>query len=219
MMDAMVGLMVRIPVPGAVKTRLIPRLGPSGACQLYQAMVEDILVQVKTSGLSLTLFFTGGELHQLPAAWQAQAEFCEHQQGQDLGARMDHALALCHQRASRVILIGSDIPDMTSEVLLQALEALKRSSLVLTPARDGGYCLLGTRKEAEVRSILTNMVWSTDQVLLETLRRLRLAGQEFELLSPLRDMDTAEDLAEYANNPRPEALMTNRVLADFTTAL
>ncbi len=219
MMDAMVGLMVRIPVPGAVKTRLIPRLGPSGACRLYQAMVEDILVQIKLAGLPLTLFFTGGELHQLPAAWQAQAISCEHQQGRDLGARMDHALALCHQRASRVILIGSDIPDMTCEVLLQAVEALKNSLLVLTPARDGGYCLLGTGKEAQVGAILSDMVWSTDQVLQETLRRLRLAGHPFELLPQLRDMDTAEDLAEYTNNPHPEALMTNRVLADFTSAL
>jgi len=219
MNPTMIALMVRVPVPGKVKTRLIPRLGPAGACRLYQAMVEDILDQIAASGIPLSLLYTGGEVDQLPKSWQEKAAVCLAQQGQNLGARMQHGLITCHQCAESGILIGSDIPDMTSTVLVQAREALSRGPVVLAPAKDGGYCLLATTRGVSVQSVMTEMTWSTDQVLAETLRRLHAEGQEVALLPALRDLDTAEDLCAYWQSPNPEALHTNQVLASLTYPL
>jgi hypothetical protein len=82
--------------------------------------VDDLLDQAEATGLPIHLFFTGGVQGQLPLSWQQIAAHLSLQQGEDLGARMAHAFATCFQEGERVVLIGSDIPDMGTEILLKA---------------------------------------------------------------------------------------------------
>jgi rSAM/selenodomain-associated transferase 1 len=210
-----IAIMVRVPVAGQVKTRLIPALGAEGACRLYRAMVDDLLDQAEATGLPIHLFFTGGVQGQLPLSWQQIAAHLSLQQGEDLGARMGHAFATCFQEGERVVLIGSDIPDMGTEILLKAGEALVDQGVVLAPARDGGYCLLGLRRGVDVAGIFCDMPWSTDQVLAMTRQRLRARKHRVCLLPPLRDIDTPEDLLAYQKYPNPTARRVNQVLLEL----
>ncbi|MDD2463492.1 MAG: TIGR04282 family arsenosugar biosynthesis glycosyltransferase [Desulfobulbus sp.] len=217
MMKEEIAIMVRVPVAGQVKTRLIAAVGGEGACSLYRAMVGDLLGQAKATGLPIHLFFTGGTKAQLPRAWQQSANQISLQQGDDLGARMAHALATCFKEAGRVVLIGSDIPALRTDILLHAFEALATHAVVLNPAMDGGYCLLGLNRGVDVSRILCDMPWSTDQVLTITCQRLAELGHCLFLLPPLGDIDTAEDLRTYQKQPNPLAHQFNQALTKLTS--
>lgn len=214
----LIALMVRVPVAGLVKTRLIPALGAEGACQLYRAMVDDLLEQATATGMELQLFYTGGGSEHLPQAWRQAAQSLSPQQGVNLGARMAHALTTACKTAARVLLIGSDIPDMDATMLRNAAAALRRHEVVLAPAVDGGYCLMGLNRGIDIAPIFQNMPWSTDQVLAITQHRLAELGRRVHLLSPLRDIDTPADLLAYQHHPNPAAHRVNRVLADVSPA-
>lgn len=211
----LIALMVRVPVVGEVKTRLIPALGAEGACRLYRAMVEDLLEQVAATTMPLQLFYTGGDAEQLPQAWRQAAQSLCPQQGADLGARMAYALATAFKTGARVLLIGSDIPDIDATMLRNAAAALRSHEVVLTPAVDGGYCLLGLNRDIDVAPIFQAMPWSTDQVLAITRQRLTALGRRVHCLPPLRDIDTPADLLAYRCAPNPAAHRVNRVLADL----
>lgn len=215
----LIALMVRVPLAGQVKTRLIPALGAEGACRLYRAMVEDLLEQATATGLPIQFFFTGGTEAQLPHSWQEAAQGMTVQQGEDLGARMAHAFATAFKEAKQVLLIGSDIPDMGTETLLSAAEALRNNEVVLNPAEDGGYCLLGLNQGLDVATIFQKMLWSTDQVLAITRQRLAVQNHRVHLLPPLRDIDTPADLVAYHQAPNPAAHRVNQVLTDLLTRL
>ena len=215
----LIALMVRVPVAGQVKTRLIPALGAEGACRLYRAMVEDLLEQAAATGLPIHLLSTGGTEAQLPQSWQQAVQGMTVQQGEDLGARMAHAFATAFKEAKQVLLIGSDIPDMGTESLLSATKALSDNEVVLNPAVDGGYCLLGLNRGVDVAPIFHHMPWSTDQVLAITLQRLKGLQHRVHLLPPLRDIDTPEDLLSYRRGPNPAAQRVNLLLSDLLRPL
>lgn len=208
-----IALMVRIPRAGQVKTRLIPALGAEGACRLYRAMVTDILHQAQETGLPINLFYTGGASDQLPLAWRQAAALILPQQGEDLGARMAHAFASCLHRVDRVVLIGSDIPDMNAQTLLAAAGSLATHEVALAPAIDGGYCLLALKRGVDVSILFRDMPWSTDQVLAITRQRLITLNHRVCLLPPLRDIDTPADLLAYHKRPNPAAPQLNRLLS------
>lgn len=214
----LIALMVRVPMAGQVKTRLIPALGAEGACRLYRAMVDDLLEQVVATDMPLHLFYTGGEAEHLPQTWRQAAQSLCPQQGADLGARMAHALTTAFQVAKQALLIGSDIPDMSATMLRNAAAALHSHEVVTTPSVDGGYCLLGLNRGIDVAPIFQDMPWSTDQVLAITQHRLAELGRSLYLLPPLRDIDTPTDLLAYQHHPNPAAHRVNRVLADVSPA-
>lgn len=215
----LIALMVRVPVAGLVKTRLIPALGAERACRLYRAMVEDLLEQAAATGLPIHLLSTGGTEAQLPHSWQQAVQRMTVQQGEDLGARMAHAFATAFTTAEQVLLVGSDIPDMGTESLLSAAKALRNNEVVINPAEDGGYCLLGLNRGVDVASIFHHMPWSTDQVLALTLQRLKGLQHRVHLLPPLRDIDTPEDLLSYRRCPNPAAQRVNLLLSDLLRPL
>lgn len=211
--------MVRVPVAGQVKTRLIPTLGAEGACRLYRAMVDDLLEQAAATDMALHLFYTGGGSEQLPPSWRQAAHRLYPQQGADLGARMAHTLTTGLKIAERVVLTGSDIPDMRTPILLDAAAALRSHEVVLAPAVDGGYCLLGLNRGIDAAPIFRDMPWSTRQVLAITQQRLNNLGRSVHLLPPLRDIDTPADLLAYHHAPNPAAHRVNRVLSELLNRL
>jgi uncharacterized protein len=111
----------------------------------------------------------------------------------DLGRRMERAFATCFDEGfARVVVIGSDLPDLSADLLTEALALLDSHPVVLGPARDGGYWLLGLREPAPY--LFEDVPWSTPEVLSVTLARLRERGLEPALLPTLADLDEAADL-------------------------
>ena len=197
--QAVICLFVKPPVPGKVKTRLAKELGDEKACSVYVDLVEQILHQIQISGLELALFFDGDGADRLPVAWRSTADSCHQQTGHDLGERMANAFrqlfAAGHQS---VLLCGSDIVGIDAGYLQQAAEKLEQSGMVIAPAHDGGYCLIGFTAERFTSQVFERIKWSTDQVLQQTFERCELSGICPVVLDMLRDIDTLEDLKQAA---------------------
>ncbi len=192
-------LFVKPPVPGRVKTRLARELGAEQACRVYRSLVEPIVAAIHDCGLPLTLFF-GGELsEQLPESWRCHALSWCRQEGADLGERMTNAfLRLFAEGHRKVLLCGSDIVGLDECYLQKAAAVLERSGMVIAPAHDGGYCLIGCTVERFSPAIFEQISWSTDQVLDQTLYRCRSAGLAPAILDTLQDIDTLTDLKNAA---------------------
>lgn len=202
---AVVALFVRVPVPGRVKTRLAADLGAERACRLYRAMVTDVLSAIRASGLPMYLFYDGSDSHPLPQAWQDAACQVIAQQGDRLGERMAAAFQYCLAEQNRVILVGSDIPELDAQVLLTAAQALETFDAVLCPVVDGGYCLMALRPESYHPDLFQNIPWSTDQVLPATLAAIKKNRLEACVLARLHDIDTLEDLRNFYRRSAPVA--------------
>jgi rSAM/selenodomain-associated transferase 1 len=186
-------ILAKAPAPGTVKTRLIPALGAAGAAALHEHLIERTVATVCAAAIGpVTLWVTPAAPHpcfmglasRYPIALAAQPEG-------DLGARM---LAPCEAPAGPAIVIGTDCPALTPSHLREAADALRAGSdVVVIPAEDGGYVLIGSREPQP--ALFTGMTWSTDQVMTETRRRLAGAGLAWHELAPLWDVDRPEDLA------------------------
>lgn len=213
--EMVMAIMVRAPIPGRVKTRLIPALGAVGAFQLYQAMVSDILGNIKESGLPLHLFYDGA-MADLPKPWLDAATLVCAQRGDDIGERMAAVFADCFTSgADPVILVGSDIPALNAPLINQAAAALIQHDAVLVPVEDGGYCLIGLHQTSFCASLFTNIAWSTSQVLAQTRRRLTAIGLRAAFLASLQDIDTPTDLLAYLRNPASTAASTNQMINEI----
>ncbi len=196
-------LFTRFPQPGRVKTRMIDRLGPQGAAELHTKMTEQVICQIQpalqTRKIQLQIYFCGGSQQEMTDWLGGNWTLCI-QQGSDLGQRMEHAFAQETQRgAGRILLIGSDCPDITADIIISGLKKLNSHDLVLGPAADGGYYLIGLRAPGNKNSILFNSInWGTDQVLEQTLTQAKKGGLSYTLLPQLHDIDRPEDL-DYFN--------------------
>lgn len=182
-----IALFARFPHSGKAKTRLAPMLGEAGAAEVHRRLVERTLATVRESGLPFAVHTTGAP-HADFADWLgADVPLVEQGDG-DLGARLARVEA-------PAILLGADIPDLTAGHLRDAARALESEPVVIGPASDGGYYLLGFTVPVPV--LWHDMPWGTDAVLLETQRRLRAGGIPYRLLGELADCDRPEDLARW----------------------
>ncbi len=180
-------IFARLPVPGKVKTRLVPALGEEGAARLYARMLAQTVEAAKESGLDFELRVTGGEVSAFHDLFGAEVSVVDQGDG-DLGAKMGRVDA-------PALLIGSDCPGVTASLLQAAAGALEERRVVLGPANDGGYYLIGFSEP--VPFLFEDMAWSTPSVLPETLARLAARGIGPAVLPELADIDTAEDLAQW----------------------
>ncbi len=188
----------REPVPGQVKTRLIPALGADGAARLYRRLLGIALRAAAATPCAHRQLWcagapaAGGECARL-AAWHGCT--WHHQGAGDLGARMSAGLAEALAATDRAILIGSDCPDYTPAYLSAAFAALADHDAVLGPAADGGYVLIGLRRPAP--ALFAGISWSTPSVLAETRHALRQTGLNWVELPTLHDLDCPQDLAGF----------------------
>lgn len=198
-------IFTRYPEPGKTKTRLIPALGAVGAANLQRQMTEHTIFQVqalqKTTPISWEVRFTGGNL-QLMADWLGD-DLLYHTQGQgDLGSRMGRSLTQSWQSgAQKVIIIGVDCPGINAHILAQAFEQLHTHDLVLGPAIDGGYYLIGLCRPFP--ELFFNIHWGTSQVLQQTMNIAENLKISVSFLPPLGDVDLPEDLGtweQYSGN-------------------
>ena len=189
-------LLARAPVAGQVKTRLIPALGAQGACDVQQMLLMRALQLPATGFSERFLWLDGLPAAQLQASAEALGWTLVEQPAGDLGERMRLIATLGLAECDGVVLIGNDCPAIDSGFLQAACAALDDHSVVIGPAEDGGYVLLGLRKK-EV-NLFADMPWGTDQVLALTLQRLSQQGCKPELLPTLWDVDRPEDLGRLA---------------------
>lgn len=190
-----VALFVKPPIPGRVKTRLARAIGADEACTIYRTLADHTIQQVQASGTPLALFFDGSDPAALPPAWVQASQVYLPQQGDDLGERMAAVFRyLFAAGVKQAVLIGSDIPGIDAAYLQQAFELLAANAMVLGPALDGGYCLIGFNKIHFTESVFQNIPWSTDQVFELTLHSVQQAALTVGLLPPLQDIDTIADL-------------------------
>ena len=189
-MKKRIAVFARRPEPGRVKTRLSPALPADLACELYAAMLDDTFETVRLAQAdSRTVFWAD-----FPDTERSPAGFYWHaQKGAELGARLADAFDTVLVDGAHAVTIGSDCPGLSPAVLERALAALDRADLVLGPATDGGYWLIGLRRPAPM--LFTEMEWSTDSVFSQTLARAAEAGLSVETLPFLDDLDTPADLA------------------------
>jgi len=184
----------RAPSPGRVKTRLTPPLTPAQALVLHQALVEDTLERLgrwTRAGLERWLYLSeapsGLQLDVSPA-WRSTV-----QTGDDLGERMKRAFRQAYEDGlDRVVILGSDSPTLPLDYVGQAFDALGTNDVVLGPADDGGYYLVGT--SVLVPEMFRGISWGSSRVLDQTTDALSRAGRSFRLLPFWYDVDTAEDL-------------------------
>jgi rSAM/selenodomain-associated transferase 1 len=184
------------PIAGQVKTRLIPTLGADGAAALHRQLVVRTLHRACAArGARVQLWIAGPPERFAQSLGERFQVGLHEQQGDDLGQRMAHAFAVALAGAGargRCVLIGSDCPAQTTHDLEQAARALDTHDVVVQPAHDGGYVLIGLRRAW--RELFEAIDWGSARVLDQTLQRADRLGLTVRRLRPVPDLDTPADL-------------------------
>lgn len=174
---------------GKVKTRLANVIGNEAAFEVYKHLVE--ITEKETSKLKnceIRIYFSDTIIEE---KWPKANKFV--QQGGDLGKRMLNAFETGFRDGfSPIVGIGSDLPDITHEIIEEGLKELSSNELVFGPAEDGGYYLIGMNELHPF--VFENKMWSTEGLLQDTLQEIELKQKKAAILQPLNDIDTIEDL-------------------------
>ena len=182
-------VMTKYPEPGKAKTRLIPALGAGGAVKLHCRLGTHT---TKTLGsFNPEIHYCGGDSNSM-REWLGDFKYIVQSDG-DLGDRMKHAFQLgFDQGYDRIVMIGTDCPAIDAGLIDRAFSALNQIDVVFGPAVDGGYYLIGLRKQ--VSELFSTISWSTDTVLQDSLAIVNDLNLRCELLETLPDIDRPEDL-------------------------
>lgn len=193
MSAALILVFARPAVAGRVKTRLVPALGDGGALAVYEQLLEHTLTVVADSGHDAWL--CPSELDTGLSSLAADYRMGVHvQRGEDLGERMERALKAAHDAGyQRAVLVGSDCPVMDAGYLTEALKALEHADVVLGPAEDGGYVLLGSARATPwTQRPLAGVRFGGAEALADTVAALQAWGQLAQL-PLLWDVDEPPD--------------------------
>jgi rSAM/selenodomain-associated transferase 1 len=194
-------------VLGKVKTRLAASVGKKRALEIYLQLLAKTYLALRDISVSITTYFS----EFIPDNPIHTAENKVVQVGHDLGERMKNAFAENFESGvEKVVLIGTDCPGLEGAHLIRAFEALDQSDLVLGPAQDGGYYLIGIKRRADF--LFEGITWSTEWVLSQTLALAAAQGLHTSLLPVLEDIDTLEDWERYCSQvgDRPYFSATNQ---------
>ena len=198
----------KYPQAGYAKTRLISMLGEGGAAAVSKQLTERCVGAVRRYAkeqhdghkIQSVIHYTGIGIDMYDMeSWLGKEEFEEYvaQSGGDLGMRLSDAFKRSFQAgANRVVVIGSDIPEIDEQVIQNAFEALENHDVVVGPAQDGGYYLLGMR--SFFGHLFDNVPWSTKDVFAVTKSKVESCAASMKVLNTLRDIDFPHDL-EYFN--------------------
>ena len=190
--QARVAVFAKAPVAGAVKTRLVPMLGETGAAALHAGLVRHALATARHAAAAVELWCAPDESHPFFArcAQEFGAEL-HRQQGDDLGARMSHAFERAFAARSRLVLIGSDCPALTAAHLAQAVTALEDHDAAIAPAEDGGYVLVALAKP--IPALFAGIEWGSAAVMGQTRARIAAERVRCKELATLWDVDRPAD--------------------------
>jgi rSAM/selenodomain-associated transferase 1 len=204
-MTTLLIIFAKEPRPGRVKTRLSPPLSPEEAAHLYHGFLQDILEEMaRLPEMRLAVAFTPPEARVFFARLAPPGTDLFPQEGTDLGERMARAFTRGFAAGFGPILLrGGDVPDLPAAVVSEAQEVLAtgQAQVVLGPAHDGGYYLVGLN--APQPRLFQGPVWSSRTVLTDTLRLARELALKVHLLPGWPDIDTYADLLAFLQRARP----------------
>ncbi len=184
-------IFLKAPRAGLVKTRLAQSIGPEAALAAYKKLVLILLKNLKPLH-DVELRFAPDDAQKDIRPWIRKGWKSAPQGHGDLGVRLKKALKESFDAGcGKVVIIGSDCPEVTEEDIQAAWKALDDHELVLGPAADGGYWLIGMTKYYPL--LLEGIPWSTESVFAETFLRAEKLGLRIALLRTLTDIDTFED--------------------------
>lgn len=183
-------IFVKNPVLGTVKTRLAKSIGDESALEVY----KDLMLKCQEECLNVNakrhLFYSKEILKS--DFWPNDTFDKKLQVEGNLGDKIEEALQTVFKEKGKVLIIGSDCYDLTASIIEEAFIKLEKSDVVIGPANDGGYYLLGTNEFHY--ELFKDITWSTETVLKETIDRAKSKGLSVSLLQELIDLDTIEDL-------------------------
>lgn len=185
-------IFTRYPEPGQTKTRLIPALGTEGAANLQKKLTEYTLTEASKLGVNLRVYFSGGN-ETLMQRWLGENYQYYRQREGDLGEKLIAALEESFTAdVAKIVIIGIDCPDLDAAIIKQAFAELNHQDLVLGPAEDGGYYLIGLR--SCLPELFQGIDWGTDVVLKQTISIAEKKGLNIHYLPMFNDLDTPEDI-------------------------
>lgn len=186
--------MIKYPEPGRVKTRLAGDIGAEKAALICRKITERVMKQTMPDAgkFERFVFYDPSERIRDFVSWLPHEKFIA-QAGSDVGERMDNAIRyLLENGAEKVVITGADIPELSGKIIIQAFEMLGHADVVVGPAHDGGYYLIGMK--SPMPELFRNIIWSTRYVFSETIMALEHSGKSYGVLPVLSDLDTIEDL-------------------------
>jgi|SRR5579859_2802792 len=191
---------LKAPRPGQVKTRLAKTIGAEAACAAYRLLTETVLERI--SPLSdVQLRYAPDDAFAEIEPWLRPGWRASAQGPGNLGQRLHTAfLEAFNEGTKQVVIIGSDCPGVTARDIEAAWAALKENEVVIGPATDGGYWLIGLREPRP--PLFKDMAWSTKTVFQETLKRCKTTGLSVKLLRELSDVDTETDWLAYSKSSK-----------------
>lgn len=207
-------LFTRVPIPGKTKTRLMPFLNEDECAEIHACFVKDIYEKSKAVDADLYVFYTPKDEKQLLTPLFDKDVVCLPQYGEDLGERMKHAIGIVLRMGyEKVILIGTDIPQIHPETLNNAFDSLDEKDIVIHPTFDGGYYLIGMKREYE--SIWKIERYGTNTVIYDTLQHMRNERLSTAVGQMYYDVDDKEDLLHLYNDIQKGAICNCPVTIDY----
>jgi len=215
--DTAIIVFTRFPVKGKVKTRLAKNMGNKFAVSFYRVCAEHTfkeLVKVKETGSELFLFCSEENEIEQVMKWGGTNFNYYFQQGNDLGLKMYNAFNTVFKKGyKKVIIIGTDAPDVSMNIVQSAISVLDNYSVVIGPANDGGYYLLGFK--SKLIDLFTGIKWSTDSVFDNTIEKLNRSKINYFMLNELTDIDTLEDLQNWLKHYKGDAAHPIKVFLEL----
>ncbi len=207
-------LFIKGPIKGLVKSRLAVDLGQDAALELYRNFVLDSIETIRKTGCAFRIFFYPAWTRHAVTVLLGPQYQCMAQEGRDLGERMEHAFSRVFSEGwHRAVLMGSDIPDLTADVILDAFESLQANDVVIGPAEDGGYYLIGFNDSTFAPRIFNGIAWSTNTVFPATIEKLKSYPARIHFAPRWRDVDTVDDLRALYERTKDTAFHESRTLA------
>jgi len=206
-------VLTKAPVAGLVKTRLIPALGDQGACDVYEQLLARLQASLKSviaadvsspplARSQVALWVAGDTEHEAFNSWTSFASFYQqpaqaglNNKEADLGERMAMAVQSSLARDCIPILIGVDVPDLNEAYLTHCLQQIIKHDLVISPAEDGGYGLLGMKQFYP--QLFANKCWGTDTVFSDTLGDIQTLKIKTSVLPLVWDVDEVADVERF----------------------
>lgn len=197
--DSALGIMFRIPEHGKVKKRLAAQIGHDEALKAYASMLYETITNVsRLKGVDIYGFYEG-KVSQQTNVLEIFDVLAQH--GKDIGEKMLNAVnQLLKMGYNKVILIGSDSPDVPLKIIYEAFDKLDHHDIVVGPSEDGGYYLIGMKRL--LPAVFKDISWGTSDVMSSTLENIKKAKLSVSLLSQWYDIDNLTSLNRWKQDKR-----------------
>ena len=191
-------IFVRYPETGKVKTRLAEETDIHFACNFYKLCAENTFSEISLLANSHKyIFYTDEKDKAKIAEWTKNKFFYVLQEGNDLGERMYNAFEYVLKHYDKAIIVGTDIPDLSKEIIDSAEEILEQNDIVIGPSKDGGYYLLGIKRN--YKELFENILWSSESVFDSTIKKAKILNLRIGRLQSLQDIDNLSALNNWLN--------------------